>query len=194
MKPYLKGFSKRYESIPLPTSGRWFDTAKVAALMLANGGIVLLYGPRGTGKSFMAWDVSSHGRFPDPAFADLSPRPIINLTAMELFLQIRDTWRKSSKLSELELIDQWTSAALLVIDEIQERGETVFENQKLTAIVDARYRAMRPTLMIGNYQTPQEMSASLGSSIASRIQELGGAIRCDWPSFRGNANMEAPHA
>jgi len=86
----------------------------------------------------------------------------------------------------LQLLAYFADAVLLVIDEVQERGETEFENQKLTAIIDARYRQQRPTLMIGNYKNKAEFAASISPSIVSRIQECGGAIHCDWPSFRTN--------
>ena len=99
--------------------------------------------------------------------------------------EIRDTFRKASEKSELELMDEYAGAVLLVIDEAQERGETDFENQKLTAIIDARYQQCRPTIVIGNYLTKADFAASISPSIISRIQENGGAIHCDWPSFRG---------
>lgn len=181
----LKGFSKRYEGKPLPTDGPWFDAANRAFKLLANGGIVLLYGKRGTGKTFMSYDLSQQGmRYPDPARKDGCQRPAIYRTAMEIFLEIRDTFRRDSEFSELEVIANLSDAVLLTIDEAQERGETEFENQKLTAIIDARYRQCRPTIIIGNYATKEDFASSISPSIISRIQEGGGAIHCDWPSFR----------
>jgi DNA replication protein DnaC len=180
----VKHFSARYANLTLPTEGPWYQAAGKANSVLKTGGIVCLFGRRGTGKTFMAFDLASNGVFPNDQEKDGSPRPAIYRTAMEIFLLIRDSWRKDARSSELDLMDEWRDAALLVIDEIQERGETSFENQKLTAIIDSRYRQGRPTLLIGNYETKGELAASLGSSIVSRLTENGGTIHCDWQSFR----------
>lgn len=195
MKTPLMGFPKRYASMDPPTAGPWFDAAKRAYKLLKEGGIVALYGGRGTGKTFMSYDLAHQSLdFPDPHFprtdeySPLIPRPAIYRTAMEIFLQIRDTFRKDSDRSELEVMNEFAEAALLVIDEAQERGETEFENQKLTAIIDARYRQCRPTIIVGNYDTKTAFAASISASIVSRIQECGGAIHCNWPSFRSPAS------
>lgn len=197
MKTALKGFPTRHVNIALPTEGPWFEAAKKAYLALKAGGIVVLYGDRGTGKTFMAYDLAQQSQeFPEPVFppdefGHRKPRPAIYRTAMRAFLEIRDTFRRGSEKSELELMDEFAEAALLVIDEIQERGESAFEDQKLTAIIDARYQHCRPTLIIGNYATKAEFSASVSPSILSRMQEGGGAIHCDWPSFRANKTPQA---
>ena len=192
MKAPKDGFPKRYDEIKPPNSGPWFDAEMKAFDILDKGGIALLYGRRGTGKTFMSYDLGNASeRLPDALYAKPDvmgrpvPRPVIYRTAMRMFLEIRDTFRKTSEKSELELMDEYAGAVLLVIDEAQERGETDFENQKLTAIIDARYQQCRPTIMIGNYLTKADFAASISPSIISRIQENGGAIHCDWPSFRG---------
>jgi len=123
-------------------------------------------------------------QMPNPLIDGRLPRPAIYRTAMDVFLEIRDTFRKSSSESELELMEMFADASLLVIDELQQRGETPFESQKLTHIIDLRYRRGRPTLLIGNYADKAAFAASVDDSIISRAQELGGVINCDWPSFR----------
>jgi DNA replication protein DnaC len=74
-------------------------------------------------------------------------------------------------------------SALLVIDELQERGESDFENHKQTHIVDARYSRELPTILIANY-TREEFAASVSPSILDRIRENGIGVFFDWPSFR----------
>jgi len=180
----LIGFPKRHQQVTtFPTDGPWFQAAKTAHASLKVGGIVVLYGDRGTGKTLMSYDLARNGGLGLP-FGDGTPRPAIYKTAMEIFIDIRDTYRRDSEQSEKEVMEELADASLLVIDEIQERGETTFEDQKLTAIIDKRYRQLRPTLIIGNYATKRGFLESISPSIRSRMQEGGGAIHCDWPSFR----------
>ena len=104
-------------------------------------------------------------------------------TAMRFFLEVRATFRKCSERSEIEVIDELTGSSLLILDEIQERGETPFEDRLLTHVIDARYAAMKPTILIANL-TKAELSASLGESIVSRAQENGKSIEFNWESYR----------
>ena len=182
----IRNFPTRYDDLPLPTDARWLGVASAVAKSLSNGGIVFLHGGKGAGKTFMATDIAKHASFPNSSYSDNTRRPAIYKTAMRIFLEIRATFRRESEISELELMDSLADASLLVIDEIQERGETLFEDQKLTAIIDARYMHRRPTLIIGNYDSPEDFASSVSPSILSRMQECGGAIHCNWPSFRSN--------
>ena len=47
-------------------------------------------------------------------------------------------------------MDELATTKLLIIDEVQERAESGFENRLLTHLIDARYAAMRPTIIIAN--------------------------------------------
>ena len=183
-------FPARYDGLPEPLGAEWWSCSKAVYKLLRNGGIVALYGERGPGKTRMAYELAHEGGFPSPLVdpgneLTRQRRPAIYRTAMGIFLELRSTFQRGSDKTELEVIDRLSGAVFLVIDELQERGETRFEDQKLTMIIDARYQAGRPTLLIGNFKTAGELAASISPSIISRIQENGGAIHCDWPSFRG---------
>lgn len=73
---------------------------------------------------------------------------------------------------------------LLVLDEIQERAESEWEDREMTRLLDARYRQCRSTILIGNLK-PDEVGTRLGASIVSRLAEGGEIIACAWESFRG---------
>jgi DNA replication protein DnaC len=83
----------------------------------------------------------------------------------------------------LEIIDRMTEPGLLVIDELQERGETAFEDRLLTHLIDARYGAKRPTILIANL-SKDELGKSLGPSIVDRASENGRRIDFTWNSYR----------
>jgi len=102
--------------------------------------------------------------------------------AMEIFLRIRATYTNPEQ-SELDAILEFTQPQLLVIDEVQQRGETDFENLMLAFLIDKRYDDMHDTIVIGNL-TPKALTASLDPSITDRLIETGGVMECLWPSFR----------
>lgn len=182
----LTDFPTIYAASNPPTGEAWlakFDAMKQKAEI---GGIILFYGASGTGKTRMAYEVAANGQFPDMTKRKVNhseQRPIIYRTAMEFFMELRSTYRTDSPESEFELFRWYQDAALMVVDEIQERGETAFEDQKLTAMIDGRYRNGRPTILIANL-TKDQFAKSVSPSIASRMVERGGAVNFDWKSYR----------
>lgn len=78
----------------------------------------------------------------------------------------------------------WVRPTLLVIDEITHRLVAAWTALNLHRLLDRRYEQMRKTILIGN-TTESELPAVLGASTADRLNEAGGVIVCDWPSFRG---------
>lgn len=138
-----------------------------------SGGIIALVGGRGTGKTRMAAEVCRE-------YVPHSPK---YMTAMELFLRIRSTYGGASKETEMSVIKDVSDCPLLVLDEIQERGNTEWEDRLLTHIIDQRYGNDKPTILIANL-TKKELAGSLGASIVSRLQETGGIIELTGPSHR----------
>jgi DNA replication protein DnaC len=137
--------------------------------------LVALIGPRGTGKTQLSVG----------AMLDVMSlrRSALYMTAMDVFLWLRAVYADPD-VSELDAVAELLAPSLLVIDEVGERGETPFEDQRLTYIIDKRYAAMKDTIVIANLR-PEELAKSLGSSIVDRLRECGGIIECKWESFRG---------
>ena len=191
----LKGFPKRYENAPLAVGDDWLAHYRQGLATVDSGGIVVMYGAHGTGKTRMAWEIARKAVPQDSHFAvggigwnaAKKERPAIYTTAVGLFLEIRDTFRADSEFSEMQVVKKYTDAGLLVIDEVQERGETDFENKKLTTIIDARYAYERPTILITNYSR-EKLAATLSPAVLDRIRENGCGLHFDWDSFR-KANL-----
>jgi DNA replication protein DnaC len=187
----LKGFPKRYDDAPEATGDGWMAHCRQALTTIESGGIVVMYGTHGTGKTRMAWELAKKCN-PKDAVANLGgvgwagaqrERPAVYTTAVDLFRQIRGTFSRDSELSETQVIKMHTDAGLLVIDEMQERGKTEFEDRELTSIIDTRYAHERPTILITNH-TREQLAASLSPAVLDRIRENGCGLYFNWTSYR----------
>lgn len=145
---------------------------------LGTGFLIALIGTRGTGKTQLGVEII---------------RENINLlksalftTAMDIFIEVKSTYRKSSDYDEGDIVKEFCRPRLLVIDEIQERAETAWEDRILTHLINRRYNDEKDTLLIGNI-TAEQFAQNIGSSILSRLNETGGIIVCDWESYRESA-------
>ncbi len=170
---------ERHRDATVDLSGPFGSVLEDARAAIAKGAIIAIIGGRGTGKTQLAAELIRD------ACATCTDRtePAYR-TAFRLFAEIRATMRNDAKESDLALIDRFTRASLLVIDEAHERGETSWEDRTLTALIDARYGAKVGTVLIANV-APDKFAEALRESVVSRITESGGVIVCDWPSRRG---------
>lgn len=156
-----------------PESETWQQNFIKLKDRLGNNGMMALIGPRGTGKTRLAAE----------AMRDLAKHTGFYVTAMDLFLRIRSTYSKKAAESEIEVVDSMVRSSLLIIDEIQERSESAWEDRLLTHIIDKRYGAMKPTIVIANL-SKAELLQCLGESISSRLTETGAVMTIDGPSHR----------
>lgn len=154
--------------------GHWLKVQARVEKRLGTGFIIALVGRRGTGKTQMAVQIAK-------MIANAGKRPLY-ATAMGFFIDIKESFRDKGG-SEKDVIERYCAPAYLVLDEMQERGETAWEDRLLTHLIDRRYQSERDTLLISN-QTKETFLQSVGESISSRILETGGVAVCDWPSYR----------
>jgi DNA replication protein DnaC len=72
---------------------------------------------------------------------------------------------------------------LLVIDELDASVKSEFGQRKLKRIIDERYMANLPTIMITNHDK-NKLYELLPAPVISRIRENGKGFSFDWASFR----------
>lgn len=143
--------------------------------------MLALLGPRGTGKTQAAVELIRE--------ACRSGRSARYATAMDIFQSIRCGYGKGGGEQEERALREFAQYDLLVIDEIQVRADTAWENNLLTALADERYSALRATVFVGN-QKVAEFAAAVGDSITSRIMETGGVFVFDGDSFRKKGDKQ----
>lgn len=158
-------------------AGQGLAKAKELLPRALDGGMIVLTGDRGRGKTqiatWLAWQRGQLGKAPG-RYAK----------AFDLFSDVKASWAKSSSDSETKVMDRYKQAAFLALDECHERGETDWENRTLRNVLDHRYDAMLPTVILGNWAKAEDIGASLGASITDRISETGGIVWCRWKSYR----------
>lgn len=172
------GWGSRYLEPFTSKSVEWDTSLEKAGAAIANGGIAVLVGKRGTGKTQIAAELSRSGKFPDNL--DGRSKTSCYRRAMEMLVSIRDA---SHNGQQGEMILAFSRIGILVIDEFHERGETEWENRVITTIIDRRYADRLPTVIIGNIE-PTEIHQSLSASVISRMHESGGLVVLKNKTFR----------
>ena len=141
----------------------------------SDGGTILVCGDRGNGKTQAAVEVVRWF-----CKEGLSCRYV---RARQIGMELRRSYGPERKVTEDQAIKAFTKPHLMVVDEVQERPDSDYEIRTFTLIMDLRYSSVRPTILIANYD-PMHIEDILSSSIRDRINEGGGVITFDWPSFR----------
>lgn len=150
---------------------------------------LILFGGVGAGKSHVAaaiiQDIMKFNRLG------------LYVTVSELIRMVRDTWRRDAETSELQAINKFIYADLLVLDEVGKQYGTEGEENILFDVLDGRYREQMPVILMGNISTEpkvrpdrdsrkmNDLEYYLGERCADRLRETNKAISFDWGSYRG---------
>lgn len=141
------------------------------------GRCLILCGRPGTGKTHLGCAIATS--------VARSNRRALYTTVVELVRRVRSTWSDGARESEAEVLKEIENLHLLVLDEVGAHLGGNAELVQLGEIVDLRYRANRPTLVISNYPF-NELGKYLGDRAVDRLRENGGkVVPFDWASHRG---------
>lgn len=132
-----------------PAVTGWLDAA--AADAPTN---LLLLGPIGTGKTHLAWHVARH-------YLDRVPATAVVFTATELAHLVRGD-QADTTIARLQAV------SVLVLDDMGASALTPWVDDALFAIIDHRYRWLRPTVITSNEANLRD---ALGERIASRLAQ-----------------------
>lgn len=157
------------------TNPEWNEQWKKLSGVIGTGIIAVILGNRGAGKSQMAVCAIRQ--------SCKNLKSARYEKALNFFLDVRKTYKPDSEKSEHDIIHEYCEPFLLVVDAVENRSETPFENLLLNYLIDIRYDQCKDTILIGN-QNENEFAASMGPSIVDRIHECGIKILCNWKSFR----------
>lgn len=167
---------KRQLNTAVTMDGEWGKTLNALAPKIGTGFLVVLHGIHGGGKTQLGVELMRYQvekRLKSARF----------VTAMEFFMAVKATYKDGAESDETKLVEEYRKPGLLVIDEVEKRGESLWENNLLFHLLNRRYNDVKDTLLISNLPST-ELSTHLGPSLVSRLNETGGMIPCDWPSRR----------
>lgn len=145
-------------------------------------GMVMLTGDRGRGKTHLAtlvacewlsWGFGGNGQ---PRYWRLA-----DLFADQKAWFDRKHDPLGNRISEPLAIAR--ECGLLVLDELQERIGSDWEQAELVRCLDTRYAEGLPTLLITN-RTPEQAAGIVGVSAIDRMKEGGALIECRWNNMR----------
>lgn len=185
----VTGFMPRHISqhrlgYPAPADLRqqgWSRTLdRVKAQLKIPGATVALVGPRGTGKTQLAY-AAAHDHITRRMSYGVN-QATRYCRVLDFFMTVKATYNDSER-NEQGAIASFASPTLLVLDEVQVRFETAWESMQLTHLMDTRYGRFASTILISNL-LPSVFEEAMGESIMDRLRETGTVYECDWPSFR----------
>lgn len=109
-------------------------------------------------------------------------RSVSYLTVVGFIRHLRSTWHSKSE-SEEQVFNKIVKTDLLILDEIGVQVGSSSELAMVTSLLDGRYAARKPTILIGNL-TIQELTAVLGERILDRFKQGSKVLVFNWPSRR----------
>ncbi|HAT42378.1 MAG TPA: hypothetical protein DCS87_11770 [Rheinheimera sp.] len=108
---------------------------------------------------------------------------IVNLG--HIVRDIKDSWQKTGCKTETDIIRELVQLDLLVIDEVGQQRGTETELLLIFEIIDGRYKAMLPTVLISNLDKKGIVEA-IGERAFDRLRQDGGKlVAFNWGSMRG---------
>lgn len=141
----------------------------------SDGAMLALIGINGNGKTQLAVEIMRQ--------VLAKENTALYTTAINFFLRLKETFKRGSDGSEMEVLDEHAAPRLLVIDEFNRRAGGEWESNLMFELINRRYNAMKSTILIDNGSL-NDFEKAVGPSLFSRMNETGGVIVCNWPSFR----------
>lgn len=158
------------------------DFAEQFPAVHRKGAGLVFAGLPGTGKSHLAAAI----------MLQLVDRYAVRYTTcMAMIRAVRDTWRRDSEISERQILRLLCEELdLLVVDEVGAQYGTDGEQNLIFEVMDRRYSAMRPTILLTN-QDKDGFKAFVGDRVFDRLRETSRWVAFDWPSHRPQARAAA---
>jgi DNA replication protein DnaC len=176
-------FTDRRLETYVPTCDDAEKALRVAKRYAANfpaarkaGTCLILCGDVGTGKTHLAIGIAH-------AVLEQGGQAVFT-SVMRAVRSVKETYAKGNSKTEAQAIAELVSPDLLILDEVGVQHGTDTEKLVLFEIINGRYEASRPTIVISNLAI-KALEEYLGARAFDRLREGGGQlVVCDWESYR----------
>lgn len=139
---------------------------------------LILIGKPGTGKSHLCCGMIS---------ALCHDHKVKRIDLPDLIREIRATWTRDHGKREEAVLDYYGSVELLIIEEIGTGAGSDDERAKIFQVVNRRYEAMLPTVLVSNLDM-DALKKEIGERVIDRLREGSRSLVVfDWQSHRGAA-------
>lgn len=165
-------------SSALASMTRWIERLPKLRETGGRGLWLVLTGGVGTGKTGISCAVAR-------ALCEVGER-VLYLTLPEVARYVWDAKNRGSWASQA--MSELGSCDVLIVDELGTTGNSDAEVATLTEVMNLRYGRMAAMVLISN-GTKEQVCASLNDRAASRLEEYGYFIPCDWPDLRKQINL-----
>lgn len=135
-----------------------------------DAGFLVLYGKVGTGKTHLAC-------------ACIRNRPGLYVDVPTLEIEVECSRDFSAPENKMKVLEKYARSSFLVIDEIGRASNQSAEKAILYFILNKRYNARKPTVLVTNF-SPAELAQYLGTAIIDRIAENRVLVEFDKESYR----------
>lgn len=142
----------------------------------AIGKCVVLYGTVGGGKTHLACGLANY--LIDKGYY------VVYSTLYDIARQFKSTFSESSVHKETDIIRNFSSPELLIIDEVGVQYGSETEKLILYEVINERYENFKPTLIISNHSL-DEIEKLIGERVLDRLHENSGLfLHFSGESFR----------
>lgn len=102
----------------------------------------------------------------------------------DIVRQVKDSWQRQGGKTETDIIREYVGLDFLVIDEVGQQRGTETETLLVFEIIDGRYQAMLPTMLISNLDR-RGITDAIGERAFDRLRQDGGKlVAFNWSSMR----------
>jgi DNA replication protein DnaC len=145
-------------------------------IALEKGKNLIFVGNPGTGKTYVACAMVNEIIFKRDHTA-------VYTTTQDYLVRLRACYNADAEEREMDVFNTYVAPSLLVLDEVGRHKDSKHASDSLFALLDRRYREVRPTVLISN-MSKDELVAYLGEALISRLRQDGQMLGFYWEDQR----------